>query len=92
MAVLEIKDNEGNIIPILAIKGDDGKDGEDGQTPYIQNGTWWFGDEDTGIKAEAVDGEDAIWWRGIPDNIFLHYDGDGKYRYLASYPLYRPVR
>ena len=34
--------------------GSDGKDGENGLTPYIQNGTWWIGDKDTGVKAEGV--------------------------------------
>ena len=31
--------------------------GADGPTPYIgENGTWWLGKEDTGIKAEGKDG------------------------------------
>ncbi len=37
--------------------GEDGKDGADGQTPYIgENGNWWIGDKDTGVKAEGQDG------------------------------------
>ena len=32
--------------------GNDGQDGEDGKTPYIgENGNWWIGDQDTGVKA-----------------------------------------
>ena len=37
--------------------GEPGKDGEDGLTPYIgENGNWWIGDEDTGVKAAGEDG------------------------------------
>ena len=36
--------------------GADGKDGEDGKTPYILNGYWYIGDENTGVKAEGFDG------------------------------------
>ncbi len=40
--------------------GEDGKDGVDGKTPYIgENGNWWIGDEDTGVKAEGKDGVDG---------------------------------
>lgn len=35
-----------------------GKDGEAGETPKIgDNGNWWIGSVDTGIKAEGVDGK-----------------------------------
>ncbi len=34
-------------------QGDKGEDGQDGQTPFIgENGNWWIGDIDTGIKAQ----------------------------------------
>ena len=36
--------------------GSDGTDGEDGDTPYIKDGNWWIGDEDTGVSVEGVDG------------------------------------
>ena len=37
-----------------------GKDGKDGLTPYIgENGNWWIGDTDTGVRAAAVDGKDG---------------------------------
>jgi len=40
--------------------GKDGEDGADGLTPYIgENGNWWIGNEDTGIKAEGKDGADG---------------------------------
>lgn len=36
--------------------GINGKDGKDGQTPYIgENGNWWIGATDTGVKAKADD-------------------------------------
>ena len=40
--------------------GEDGKDGADGETPYIgDNGNWWIGTTDTGVKAEGQDGADG---------------------------------
>ena len=34
--------------------GIDGKDGKDGLTPFIgENGNWWIGEKDTGMKAAA---------------------------------------
>ncbi len=38
-------------------KGDTGEAGADGLTPHIgENGNWWIGDTDTGVKAEGKDG------------------------------------
>lgn len=38
------------------VDGTNGKDGVDGKTPYIgENGNWWIGDEDTGVKAQTTD-------------------------------------
>lgn len=38
------------------VDGTNGKDGVDGKTPYIgENGNWWIGNEDTGVKAESTD-------------------------------------
>lgn len=35
-----------------------GEKGEDGKTPFIgENGNWWIGDLDTGVKAAGTDGE-----------------------------------
>ena len=43
------------------INGQDGKDGVDGNTPFIgENGNWWIGETDTGIKAAGTDGKDGI--------------------------------
>ena len=40
------------------INGQDGRDGADGNTPFIgENGNWWIGETDTGVKAEGIDGE-----------------------------------
>lgn len=55
-----------NLIALSALqgikgdKGDKGDPGEDGDTPYIgENGNWWIGGVDTGIKAEGSDGTDG---------------------------------
>lgn len=40
------------------IKGQPGTPGADGQTPYIgPNGTWWIGNQNTGVRAEGRDGD-----------------------------------
>lgn len=41
--------------------GQNGSDGKDGKTPFIgENGNWWIGEIDTGIKAAGTDGKDGI--------------------------------
>lgn len=41
-------------------KGDTGEAGADGLTPFIgENGNWWIGDTDTGVKARGEDGKDG---------------------------------
>lgn len=38
--------------------GQNGSDGKDGNTPFIgENGNWWIGEIDTGVKAAGIDGE-----------------------------------
>ena len=38
--------------------GQNGTDGKDGNTPFIgENGNWWIGTTDTGVKAAGVNGE-----------------------------------
>ena len=40
--------------------GVDGIDGKNGDTPFIgENGNWWLGVTDIGVKAAGVDGEKA---------------------------------
>ena len=42
-------------------KGDPGENGANGLTPFIgENGNWWIGDTDTGVKAKAEDGKDGV--------------------------------
>lgn len=42
------------------IDGKDGKDGLNGITPHIgDNGNWYLGETDTGIKAEGIKGKDG---------------------------------
>lgn len=46
---------------LASLKGKDGIIGKDGLTPYIaQNGNWYIGDTDTGVKASGIDGKDGI--------------------------------
>ena len=41
--------------------GQNGSDGADGNTPFIgENGNWWIGETDTGVKAAGTDGTDGI--------------------------------
>ncbi len=43
-------------IPLLQSETSNGS----GETPYIgENGNWWIGDTDTGVKAAATDGKDG---------------------------------
>lgn len=53
-----------NLFDLSVLKGRDGQngssgqDGADGNTPFIgENGCWWIGSTDTGIKAAGADGE-----------------------------------
>lgn len=58
-----------------------GKDGEAGETPKIgDNGNWWIGSVDTGIKAEGVDG------KGV--NILGSYDTEAELK--AAHPKGSP--
>jgi hypothetical protein len=51
-----------------------GNDGQDGLTPHIgEDGSWWVGDYNTGVRAEGIDGQDGLtpyvgdngnWWIG----------------------------
>ena len=61
MSVLYVRDESGKLVPIYTIKGEDGK------TPYIQDGYWYIGDENTGVKADGtgvdkVTSVDTAWW------------------------------
>ena len=41
--------------------GQNGSDGKDGNTPFIgENGNWWIGETDTGVKAAGIDGADGV--------------------------------
>ena len=41
--------------------GLNGADGKDGNTPFIgENGNWWIGETDTGVKAAGTDGTDGV--------------------------------
>ena len=65
-----------NLYDLTALKGADGRDGadgkngkdgangtngKDGKTPFIgENGNWWIGEIDTGVKAAGIDGTDGV--------------------------------
>lgn len=50
----------GSYVSIRGATGAAGDDGEDGITPHIgDNGNWFIGETDTGVKAEGQDGSDA---------------------------------
>ena len=46
---------------LKGLDGEDGVDGKDGNTPSIgENGNWWIGETDTGVKAAGIDGTDGV--------------------------------
>ena len=58
----EVSYDSGTTWKSLGVKatGEDGKDGRDGLTPVIgENGNWWIGDTDTGVKAGGADGKNG---------------------------------
>ena len=78
--------DNGNKMPVTGEKGDKGdkgdkddagSNGNDGLTPYIgNNGNWWIGTTDTGVKAQGNAGTDGQtphigdngnWWIGTTD-------------------------
>ncbi len=60
---LVIELTEGDDVNLGIVRGKDGKDGQDGKdgvTPHIgENGHWWLGEVDTGIKAQGADGQNG---------------------------------
>ena len=57
---LDGKDGADGKDGINGINGQDGRDGADGNTPFIgENGNWWIGETDTGVKAAGIDGIDG---------------------------------
>ena len=59
--------------------GLNGKDGIDGLTPSIgDNGNWWIGDVDTGVRAEGLDGEDGQDGKDGKDGLNGSKGKDGK--------------
>ncbi len=73
------------------IAGADGSNGVDGLTPRIgENGNWWIGETDTGIKAKAEDGktprigENGNWWIGETDTGVKAKAEDGKTPYIKN--------
>lgn len=67
--------------------------GADGLTPFIgENGNWWIGETDTGVKAQGTDGEDGD--DGIPTQMSVQagwlcwrYIGDTNWIQLYQVPV-----
>ena len=65
--IIDVTLFEGNLVLYFSDKttinlgkigGEKGEDGKDGETPFIgENGNWWIGTTDTGIKAQGPQGE-----------------------------------
>ena len=52
---------DGSELNLGVVVGKDGTDGIDGLTPYIgENGNWFIGDTDTGVKASGADGKTPV--------------------------------
>ncbi|MBQ8177566.1 MAG: InlB B-repeat-containing protein [Clostridia bacterium] len=48
------------------VNGEDGANGLDGITPHIgENGNWWIGETDTGVKAQGDKGEPGADGKGV---------------------------
>ena len=63
---------------ITGPKGDKGDKGDKGNSPYIgENGNWWVGDQDTGVKAE-VGKEQPEFLYNETGEILLAYNGTRK--------------
>jgi|LSQX01.1.fsa_nt_gb hypothetical protein len=45
---------------LIAGEAAEGPPGPPGLTPHIQGGTWWIGDEDTGVSAQGPAGDGGV--------------------------------
>lgn len=78
-----IKFSDGSTATIL--------NGQNGQTPYIgDNGNWWIGNTDTGVKAMGSDGQtpyigdNGNWWFGTTDTGKPAIGKDGLTPFIGS--------
>ena len=61
LSVLKGLDGKDGVDGKDGTNGQNGSDGKDGKTPFIgENGNWWIGETDTGVKAAGTDGKDGI--------------------------------
>lgn len=60
-----INNNWQYLTNIQGLQGIQGTPGTPGNTPYIQNGTWWIGETDTGVEAKGQSGIAVILQSGI---------------------------
>jgi hypothetical protein len=64
----------------LSKDGADGKDGTDGNTPYIgENGNWWIGITDTGVKAQGDKGDTGATGQNGADGNTPHIGTNGNW-------------
>ena len=50
-----------DLVALTELRGAAGEAGKDGNTPFIgENGNWWIGEIDTGVKAAGIDGTDGV--------------------------------
>lgn len=67
--------------------GATGPAGANGLTPYIQNGTWWLGTQDTGVTASGnqwFTGNGAPTTQGINGDLYLDVDTGNVYKKAAN--------
>ena len=64
--------------------GIEGPKGEDGQTPYIKDGYWYIGDDNTGVKAKGIDGADGKNGKDGADGANGKDGVDGKTPYIQD--------
>ena len=78
--------NLGNIIGATGATGPQGpagQNGADGLTPYIQNGTWWIGSQDTNVIAKGNEwyyGTEIPTTQGNNGDLYLRTDTNDVYK------------
>ena len=72
--------------PVI-IQGQKGDPGADGKTPHIQDGYWYIGLVNTGVKAQATDGKDGLNGNGFVGTITANqiFGLGGGEEYLENY-------
>ncbi len=86
MSIMKIKNADGTWSPITAIQGEKG---DKGDTPHIgENGNWWVGDTDTGVKAED-DTLDGLLYGGCKGYYYSAIDLINRTIYLSDSTIHK---